>query len=87
MFAIGAHPMENIPLSRHLLQSFFASKKHAPILAPTLQQCPTLQIWHSVLFTDTRMNTYYSPSLLRKGIRTLHQLTKISNFVELLPPT
>ena len=74
----GAHPVETLLLSWHLLQSFFARPKTCTDSSPHTKQCANLPIWHSILFKDTIMSTcyspsHYSPSLLRKGIRTVHR--------------
>ena len=50
-----------------------SSSAYRPIEAPHTE-IDAMPLWHSVLLRDTRMNTYYCPALIRKGIHTIAQL-------------
>ena len=74
MAPIGADPMENVPLLGMSCKAFSLLRKPAKIPTPPHTQVDAMPLWHSILFRDTRMNTYYCPAFIRKGINTIAQL-------------
>ena len=43
-------------------------RKKVPVATRRDKLIPDMPLWHSVWFRDTHNNTYYSPSMIRKGI-------------------
>ena len=84
---LGPIPWKTYPFLGTSCKAFSLLRKHAPVPVPTLDQYVKLPAWHSALFRDTKANSYYSPSLLRKGVTTLGQLLEIPEYSALLPPT
>ena len=62
-------------------------RKTAPVGVPSVELAPRLTSWHSTLFKDTNSNTYYSPSLITAGIRTIQQLLAMGGNLDFLPRT
>ena len=71
---LGPIPWKTYPFQGMSCKAFSLLRKPAKVLTPPHTQIDAMPLWHSVLFRDTRMNTYYCPALIRKGIHTIAQL-------------
>ena len=84
---LGPIPWSTYPFLGTSCKAFSLLRKHAPVPKPSPEVLQRLPAWHSTLFRDTRMNTYYSPALIRKGITLVPQLLVGNEYMERLPPT
>ena len=76
-----------MPLLGTSCKAFSLLRKAAPVGTPPTELFPRLSPWHSTLFRDTNSNPYYSPSLIRIGVRTIHQQLEMGPDMDSLPRT
>ena len=58
-------------------KAFSLLRKKAPVATPRDELIPGMPLWHSVWFRDTHNNTYYSPAMIRKGVRTVSHMDRV----------
>ena len=73
---LGPVPWASYPFMGTSCKAYSVLRKQALVLPPTQCQACFVSPWHSALFRNKKEITCFSPRLIRKGVRTLEQLTE-----------